>query len=80
MKKAKPPSDKHSADPPLKLSHSFPGRVGGVGTALRNAVAPLALVSMGWGLGGPEQNCHLRSFTLPVELIKALTSVLIQAK
>ena len=50
-KKAKPPSDQHSSDPPLKLSHLFPRRVGGVGAALRSAVAPPALVSMGWGWG-----------------------------
>ena len=79
-KKAKPPSDQHLSVPPLKLSHLFPRRVGGVGAALRNAVAPSALVSIGWGARRLEQNCHLRSFTLPVELIKTLSSVLIQAK
>lgn len=33
----------------------------------------------GVGVGGSGADCHLRSFTLPVELIKALNSVLIQA-
>ena len=35
----------------LKLSHLFPRRVRGVGAALRNAVAPSAPVSVGWGGG-----------------------------